>query len=73
MDVAALITTIDGPIACLKTGSQTFMLINEPQVVRDLIEKRGAVYAARPDWFIRQFNGNLNIAFREWVKRVRFF
>ncbi|KAJ0420303.1 putative cytochrome P450 oxidoreductase [Aspergillus carlsbadensis] len=54
-----------GPITCLKTGSQTLMLLNEPRVVRDLIEKRGAAYAARPDWFIRHFNGNLNIAFRD--------
>ncbi|KAL4935969.1 hypothetical protein BDV06DRAFT_205916 [Aspergillus oleicola] len=53
-----------GPLLCLKTGSQNFMLINSPAVVKDLIEKRGALYAARPDWFIREFNGNMNIAFR---------
>ncbi|KAJ8117752.1 hypothetical protein OPT61_g1127 [Boeremia exigua] len=41
------------------------MFLNEPSVVRDLIEKRGSLYAARPDWYIRNFNGNMNIAFRD--------
>lgn len=49
----------------MKTGSQNMMFINEPSVVKDLIEKRGSLYAARPDWYIRNFNGNMNIAFRE--------
>lgn len=61
-----------GPLTCLKTGSQNFMLINAPSVVKDLIEKRGALYAARPNWFIRESLGKLNIAFREYVKPSTF-
>ncbi|OAL50319.1 putative cytochrome P450 [Pyrenochaeta sp. DS3sAY3a] len=54
-----------GPLVCMKTGSQNMMFINDPSVVKDLIEKRGSLYAARPDWYIRNFNGNMNIAFRD--------
>lgn len=43
------------------------MLINDAHVVKDLIEKRSLTYSARPDWFIRDFNNNMNIAFREYA------
>ena len=49
------------------------MLINSPSVVRDLIEKRGSLYAARPDWFIRETVGKFNIALREYHDASRFF
>lgn len=41
-------------------------LLNDPSVVRDLIEKRQANYSVRPDLWVRSFGDNLNIAFREY-------
>lgn len=41
-------------------------LLNDPNVVRDLIEKRQANYSVRPDLWVRSFGDNLNIAFREY-------
>jgi len=40
--------------------------LNEPAAVRELIEKRSLFYSARPDTYIREFVGNMNIAFREY-------
>lgn len=41
-------------------------LLNDPNVVRDLIEKRQANYSVRPDLWVRSFGDNLNIALREY-------
>lgn len=41
-------------------------LLNDPNVVRDLIEKRQGNYSVRPDLWVRSFGDNLNIAFREY-------
>lgn len=49
----------------LKLGGQDFLLINSPEVVKDLIEKRSNIYSIRPDLYIREFGDNLNIALRE--------
>ncbi|KAF2186188.1 putative cytochrome P450 [Zopfia rhizophila CBS 207.26] len=54
-----------GPIVGLKAGGTNLILINDPDVVKALIEKRSGIYSARPDLFIREFNNNLNIAFRD--------
>ncbi|KAF2491734.1 cytochrome P450 [Lophium mytilinum] len=54
-----------GPIMTLKLAGQTMVLMNDETVVKDLLEKRGHTYAARPDLFIREFGGNMNIAFRD--------
>lgn len=43
------------------------ILMNDETVIKDLLEKRGHTYAARPDLFIREFGGNMNIAFREYA------
>ncbi|KAH6697419.1 putative cytochrome P450 oxidoreductase [Plectosphaerella plurivora] len=53
-----------GPILSMKLGGQTLVLLNDPTVVRDLIEKRSSNYSYRPDLYIRHFGENLNIAFR---------
>ncbi|OCK86350.1 cytochrome P450 [Lepidopterella palustris CBS 459.81] len=52
------------PIVSLKLGSQNVILLNDPSVLRDLLEKRSKLYSARPDLFIREFGDNMNIAFR---------
>jgi hypothetical protein len=49
----------------VKLGGTNLILLNEPDVVRELIEKRSFFYSARPDTYIREFVGNMNIAFRE--------
>ncbi|RSL58716.1 hypothetical protein CEP54_007606 [Fusarium duplospermum] len=55
----------DGPIVNMKLGGQNLFLLNDPEVVRDLIEKRSNNYSCRPDLYIRSFGNNLNIAFRD--------
>lgn len=57
----------DGPIITMKLGGQNLFLLNDPVVVKDLIEKRSSNYSSRPDLFIRSFGDNLNVAFRELV------
>ena len=59
------LTAADGPIVGLKTGGTNLILVNDPDVVKELLEKRSAIYSARPNLFIRDFVGNMNIAFRE--------
>ncbi|OAG35272.1 hypothetical protein AYO21_10543 [Fonsecaea monophora] len=49
----------------LKLGGQDMILLNSPEVVKDLIEKRSNIYSARPDLYIREFGDGLNIALRD--------
>lgn len=51
----------------MKLGSQNLFLLNDPKVVRDLLEKKSYNYSCRPDLYARQFGDNLNIALREHV------
>lgn len=55
----------DGPIVGLKLGGQNMILLNTPEVFRDLIEKRSALYASRPDLYIREFDEGMNVGLRE--------
>jgi len=41
------------------------VLMNDATVIKDLLEKRSSLYSARPDIYMREFAGNLNIAFRK--------
>lgn len=43
-----------GPIYSLMLGSKTLVVLNKPQAIKDLIDKRGAVYGSRPDLYIGQ-------------------
>ncbi|EXJ76279.1 uncharacterized protein A1O5_00787 [Cladophialophora psammophila CBS 110553] len=54
-----------GPIMSLKLGGQDMILLNSPEAVRDLIEKRSNIYSARPDLYVREFGDNLNIVLRD--------
>ncbi|KAH8886614.1 putative cytochrome P450 [Thozetella sp. PMI_491] len=54
-----------GKIVSMKLGGQTLFLINDPTVVKDLIEKRSHIYSCRPDLYARHFGDNLNIALRD--------
>lgn len=57
----------------MKLGGQNLFLLNDPIVVKDLIEKRSSNYSCRPDLYIRRFGGNLNIAFRESEAQILLF
>jgi hypothetical protein len=56
----------------LKLGGQDMILLNSPEVVKELIEKRSNIYSARPDLYIREFGDNLNIALRELAHHFLF-
>lgn len=59
--------TPGGPIVTMKLGTQNLFLLNDPVVVRDLLEKKSSNYSCRPDIYARYFGDNLNIALREYV------
>ncbi|KAM5383743.1 hypothetical protein ACJZ2D_001732 [Fusarium nematophilum] len=54
-----------GPIISLKLGTQDMVVISSDKVVRDLIDKRSAMYSGRMDIFIREFGDDLNILMRD--------
>ncbi|KAH8721733.1 cytochrome P450 [Ilyonectria robusta] len=54
-----------GPITTMKLGGQSLFLLNDPDVIRDLLEKRSNNYSCRPDLYARHFGDNLNIALRD--------
>lgn len=37
-----------GDIYCTKSGATTFIWLSSPQVVKDLIDRRSAIYSSRP-------------------------
>lgn len=61
----------DGPITTMKLGGQSLFLLNDPDVIRDLLEKRSNNYSCRPDLYARHFGDNLNIALREYVDTAK--
>ncbi|KAJ2980602.1 hypothetical protein NUW58_g6900 [Xylaria curta] len=50
-----------GPIYSLILGTQTWVVLNKDKAVRDLLEKRGAIYSSRPDAYLAQeiFSGGM--------------
>ena len=56
----------------LKLGGQDMILLNSPEVVKELIEKRSNIYSARPDLYVREFGDDLNIALRKSAHRSLF-
>ncbi|RTE79885.1 hypothetical protein BHE90_005644 [Fusarium euwallaceae] len=54
-----------GPIISLKLGTQDMIVISSDKVVRDVIDKRSAIYSGRMDVFIREFGDDLNILMRD--------
>ncbi|KAH7110698.1 cytochrome P450 [Dactylonectria macrodidyma] len=54
-----------GPIISLKLGTQDMIIVSSDKVVRDLIDKRSALYSGRMDVFIREFGDDLNILMRD--------
>ncbi|RYP12514.1 hypothetical protein DL765_007276 [Monosporascus sp. GIB2] len=67
-----------GPIYSLMLGTQVMIVLSSDLVIKDLVDKRGAIYSSRPDAYIAQdvLSGGLRVLFMEnspngtW-KRVR--
>ncbi|KAI1161564.1 cytochrome P450 [Nemania serpens] len=43
-----------GPIYSLITGNKTIIVLNSDVAIKDLLDKRGAIYSSRPDSYIAQ-------------------
>ncbi len=60
-----------GPIYSLMLGTQTYVVLSADYAIRDLVDKRGPIYASRPDLYIAQHivSGGLRVLFM--VRRPR--
>ncbi|KAM7189090.1 O-methylsterigmatocystin oxidoreductase [Naviculisporaceae sp. PSN 640] len=47
-----------GPIYSVIAGSRVMVFLNEPQVVKDLFDKRGAIYGSRPDLYLSRLSSD---------------
>lgn len=56
-----------GPIYSLMLGTQTYVVLSADYAIRDLVDKRGPIYASRPDLYIAQHivSGHLRVLFME--------
>lgn len=54
-----------GPIYSLMLGTKVMIVLNSDVAIKDLIDKRGAIYSSRPDGFIAQdiLSGGLRVLF----------
>lgn len=43
-----------GPIYSLVLGTQVMIVLSKDQAIKDLIDKRSAIYSSRPDFYIGQ-------------------
>lgn len=54
-----------GPIYSVMLGTQVYIVLSADYAIRDLVDKRGAIYASRPDLYIAQHivSGGLRVLF----------
>ncbi len=54
-----------GPIYSLMLGTKVMVVLNLDQAIKDLLDKRGAIYSSRPEAYIAQdvLSGGLRILF----------
>ena len=54
-----------GPIYSLILGTQVYVILSVDYAIRDLVDKRGQIYASRPDLYIAQHivSGGLRVLF----------
>jgi hypothetical protein len=52
-----------GPVFSLMLGSKTMIVLSSDQAIKDLLDKRSAIYSDRPDLFMGQtiLSGGLRI------------
>ena len=54
-----------GPIYSLMLGTKVMIVLNSDQAIKDLLDKKGAIYSSRPEAYIAQdvLSGGLRILF----------
>ncbi|KAH7383957.1 putative cytochrome P450 [Pyrenochaeta sp. MPI-SDFR-AT-0127] len=54
-----------GPVFSLMLGTKAMVVLNSDQAIKDLVDKRGAIYSSRPDAYIAQdiLSGGLRVLF----------
>lgn len=62
-----------GPIYSLILGSKVLIVLSEDRVVKDLLDKRSAIYSSRPEQYLGQeiFSGGLRVLLMVSVPRYR--
>ncbi|KAI0146818.1 cytochrome P450 [Xylariaceae sp. FL1272] len=62
-----------GPIYSLVLGTKVMVILSTDQAVKDLLDKRSAIYSSRPDMYLAQdiASGGLQIALMEYGERWR--
>lgn len=57
-----------GPVYSLMLGTQVYVVLSADYAIRDLVDKRGPIYASRPDLYVAQhlISGGLRIL---WMVR----
>ena len=52
-----------GPVYSLMLGTQVYVVLSADYAIRDLVDKRGPIYASRPDLYVAQhlISGGLRI------------
>lgn len=54
-----------GPVYSLMLGTQCFVVLNSDQAIKDLLDKRSAIYSSRPEFYLGQeiLSGGLRVLF----------
>ena len=54
-----------GPVYSLMLGTQCFVVLNSDQAIKDLLDKRSAIYSSRPEVYLGQeiLSGGLRVLF----------
>jgi cytochrome P450 len=54
-----------GPVYSIMLGTKVMIVLNSDQAVKDLVDKRGAIYSSRPEAYIAQnvISGGLRVLF----------
>ena len=54
-----------GPVYSLILGTKVMIVLNSDQTIKDLLDKRGAIYSSRPEAYIAQniLSGGLRVLF----------
>ncbi|RYP13624.1 hypothetical protein DL767_010634 [Monosporascus sp. MG133] len=62
-----------GPIYSLVLGGTVVVVISSEYAMRDLLEKRGAIYSSRPDQYLSHdiLSGGLRVVFMKYNKTLR--
>lgn len=58
-----------GPIYSLMLGTKVMIVLNSDLVIKDLVDKRGAIYSSRPEAYIAQdiLSGGLRVLFMVYM------